>query len=155
MTSPQAGSLFSQSPRFGARRPERTLIAVDLPIPFGPRIPTTLSWLGVGRRNKRKPLRENRCIMSVSSSEGRLMMITASSGHNLARTTQGGQANSDIFTVFPSTIMHSLSHIWDHFWRYRYALLLGLQRSCTTTATLMVFPLAFRCPFRKTAEQGK
>ena len=33
-------------------------MAVDFPMPFGPRIPTTLSLDGVGRRNSRKPFME-------------------------------------------------------------------------------------------------
>ena len=54
----RSGDLSSQSPRFGTIRPDSALIAVDLPIPFGPRIPTTLSFEGVGNLNNLNPLRE-------------------------------------------------------------------------------------------------
>ena len=56
--SSQSGSLFVQSPRFGTTLPDSELIAVDLPIPLGPKIPTTLSFDGVGSRNNRNPLSE-------------------------------------------------------------------------------------------------
>jgi hypothetical protein len=78
--------------------------------------------------------------MSVSSSEGRLMIITALSGHNFARMMHGGQANSEILMVFPSTMMQSIEQVFDHRSKYSKALLLGLQRSGITTAILMVFP---------------
>ena len=56
--SSQSGSLFVQSPKFGFNLPDNAFIAVDFPIPLGPKIPTTLSLEGVGKRNKRKPFNE-------------------------------------------------------------------------------------------------
>ncbi len=110
ITASQSASPF-QSPRLGINLPDKAFTAVDFPMPLGPKMPTTLSLLGVGRRNSRNPFSEYRCIMSVSNSSGRLMIFTASSGHNFARTMHGGQACSEILTSLPSTMMHSLEHI--------------------------------------------
>tara|TARA_B100001027_G_scaffold207191_1_gene171391 strand:- start:492 stop:764 length:273 start_codon:yes stop_codon:yes gene_type:complete len=81
------------------------------------------------------------------------MIITASSGHNFALMMHGGQANSEILMVLPSTTMQSIEQVFDHRSKYSKALLFGLQRSGTTTAILTVFPS--QCFGALAQEQGR
>ena len=55
MISFHSAELIVQSPKFGWIEPDSRFIAVDLPIPLGPNIPTTCFSLGAGSLNNLNP----------------------------------------------------------------------------------------------------
>ena len=115
--------------------PFKILNAVDFPIPLGPKMPMIDSFDGVGNRNNLNPFNEYLWIISVSSSSGRFITLTASPGQFFALIRQGGQASSRILHLsFSSTWIHSAPQEPAYFCKYSKAGLFGLHLSSNRTA---------------------
>lgn len=80
--SVQSGGL-SHWPRLGFKLPLKIFNALDLPIPFVPTNPSTSPGLGVGSLWILNWLFPYQCVTSLSSPEGKLIMLIALKGHFL------------------------------------------------------------------------
>src|SRR5690349_11954166 len=88
--------VVSQSPRFGISSPDRTRMAVVLPMPFGPRMPVAAPSLGTGSLNRRKPFLPYWCTRSPARASGKPMMRMASKGHLLTQMPHPMHSSSEM-----------------------------------------------------------